>query len=113
MKEAKKETEDETTCYSCKGLTWIPFSTPRKLRSFIYSRKNLLITLIITVVTYLVTSGQPEMVRKTLATFVFAAGCWIFEVFPLPVTGLMIPVVLTLLARALQSMISVNNYEQR
>ncbi|MBO3803031.1 MAG: SLC13/DASS family transporter [Candidatus Brockarchaeota archaeon] len=45
---------------------------------------------------YFVTFGQPEIARRTITTFIFAAGCWIFEIFPLPITGLMIPVLLTI-----------------
>ena len=97
MRKPKKETENRTKCYSCKGIEWITLTTPRKLHHFIYSRKNLLLTLIIALVAYFATLGQPETVRRTVATFVFVAGCWIFEVFPLPITGLMIPVLLTLL----------------
>jgi len=97
MGKPPRASEDETPCYSCKALQWIPFTTPRKLRSFLYSRKNFFLTLLSALVAYFLTSGQPEIVRRTIATFVFAAGCWIFEVFPLPITGLMIPVLLTLL----------------
>jgi sodium-dependent dicarboxylate transporter 2/3/5 len=97
MGKPAKETENGTKCYSCKAVEWITYTTPRRLHNFIYSRKNLLLTLIIALVAYFATSGQVEIVRRTIATFVFAAGCWIFEVFPLPITGLMIPTLLTLL----------------
>ena len=90
MVKPETETENGTKCYSCKVIEWITHTTPRKLHNFIYSRKNLLLTLIIALVAYFVTSGQEEIVRRTIAAFVFAAGCWIFEVFPLTITGLMI-----------------------
>ena len=91
------EIDDGTKCYSCKGIKWTIHTTPRKLHNFVDSKKNLVLTLVIALVAYLGTVDQPEIVRRTVATFIFAAGCWIFEVFPLPITGLMIPVVLTLL----------------
>lgn len=97
-KELKKESNDESSkCYSCTQIEWTIYSAPRKLHSFIYSRKNFFIAIIIAVITYLITFSQPEIIRRTLATFIFAAACWMLEVFPLPITGLMIPVVLTLL----------------
>ncbi len=96
-KEQPKPTTEDTKCRSCKRIEWITFITPRKLNSFLYSRRNLLVAIIIAVILYFLLSGQPEMVRRVVATFTFAAGCWILEVFPLPITGLMIPVLLSLL----------------
>lgn len=97
MGKPAKEAENGSKCYSCKTIEWVTYTTPRKLRSFIYSRKNLFVTLFVAFVAYFATSSQPEIVRRTIATFVFVAGCWIFEVFPIPITGLMIPAVFTLL----------------
>lgn len=97
MGKRSNKTEDGATCYPCKGIEWITHTTPRKLHHFLYSRKNLIVTLVMALSVYVLTSGQPEAIRRTVATFVFAAGCWIFEVFPLPITGLMIPGALTLL----------------
>ncbi|HDQ05778.1 MAG TPA: hypothetical protein ENN36_03525, partial [Candidatus Bathyarchaeota archaeon] len=88
---------EEKECYFCKQIKWVTYEAPAKLHKFLYSKKNLLLVIIIAVFTYFVTTGQPEVVRRTLATFVFAAGCWMLEVFPLPITGLMIPAMLTLL----------------
>ncbi len=93
----KGDSGEETECYLCKRIRWITFEAPVKLHRFLYSKKNLFLVFLIAAVTYFVTFGQPEIVRRTLATFVFAAGCWMLEVFPLPITGLMIPAVLTLL----------------
>ncbi len=96
-KEQSKPAAEDTECRSCKRVEWVTFTMPRKLNSFIYSRRNLIVAIIIAVVSYFLISGQPEMVRRVVATFTFAAGCWGLEVFPLPITGLMIPVVLSLL----------------
>lgn len=46
---------------------------------------------------YFVAFEQPEIIRRTLAVFAFAASCWVLEVFPLPMTGLAIPLMLTIL----------------
>ncbi len=96
-KEQSKLTAEDTECHSCKRVEWVTFTIPRKLNNFIYSRRNLLVAILIAVVSYFLISAQPEMVRRVVATFAFAAGCWVLEVFPLPITGLMIPVVLSLL----------------
>jgi sodium-dependent dicarboxylate transporter 2/3/5 len=96
-KEQPKSEAEDTKCRSCKRVEWLTFTMPRKLNSFIYSKRNLLVAIVIAVVSYFLISGQPEMVRRVVATFTFAAGCWVLEVFPLPITGLMIPVVLSLL----------------
>jgi len=96
-KTGKKENyEENEECYFCKPIKWTRFEVPSKLSKFLYSRKNLFFVLIIAVIVYFITYGQPEIVRRTLTTFVFAAGCWMLEVFPLPITGLTIPVLLTL-----------------
>ena len=91
------ETGEGRRYYVYKGIEWLIQATKRKFGNFVYSRRYLFLTLIITLVAYFVISGQPEIVRRTIATLVFAAGCWIFEVFPMPITGLMIPAALTLL----------------
>ena len=88
---------EDVECISCKRIEWIAYTTPRRLHKFLYSRRNFLLALAIAVVVYFGTSGQTEIVRRTAATFVFAAGCWALEVFPLPITGLMIPIALSLL----------------
>ncbi len=94
VKPTKKENEK---CYKCNRIEWITYTTPRKIHEFIYSRRNLLTAVIVSFITYFASIGQPEIIRRTLAAFVFTAGCWILEVFPLPITGLMIPLLLTLL----------------
>jgi sodium-dependent dicarboxylate transporter 2/3/5 len=86
----------DTECASCNRIEWIAYTTPRRLHQFLYSRRNFFLALLMAVVAYFGTTGQSELVRRTLATFAFGAGCWALEVFPLPITGLMIPVVLTL-----------------
>jgi hypothetical protein len=83
-KEQSKPAAEDPKCRSCKRIEWVTFSIPRKLNSFIYSRRNLLVAIIIAVVSYFLLSGQPEMVRRVVATFTFAAGCGVLEVFPLP-----------------------------
>ena len=93
-KEARAENAE---CVSCNRIEWIVYTAPRKLHKILHSKRGFLLALAIAVVAYFVTAGQPELVRRALATFVFAAGCWALEVFPLPITGLMIPVALTLL----------------
>jgi sodium-dependent dicarboxylate transporter 2/3/5 len=91
------DSEEKKECYFCKPIKWTAFEVPTKLSKFLYSRKNLFFVLIIAVLVYFITFNQPEIIRRTLTTFVFAAGCWMLEVFPLPITGLAIPVMLTLL----------------
>lgn len=78
------------------GFKWVSFPIPRKLNKFLYSKKNFLISFILAVIAYFVTFSLPEIMRRTLAVFVFSSACWVLEVFPLPITGLMIPVLLTL-----------------
>lgn len=97
VKEKTKTEIEEIKCRSCKRIEWVTYTVPRKLHSFIYSRRNLLLAIIIAVAAYFLTASQPEMVRRVVAIFAFAAGCWVLEVFPLPITGLMVPVVLSLL----------------
>ncbi len=95
---ANKENKSyDEECYKCKRIEWITYTVPRKIHEFIYSKKNLFIAILISFLTYFVTFNQPEIIRRTLATFVFAAGCWVLEVFPLPITGLAIPLLLTIL----------------
>lgn len=96
-KRKKTAAAEEAECISCKRIEWISYTTPRRLHKFLYSRRNFFLALAMAIAAYFGTSGQPEIVRRTLATFAFGAGCWALEVFPLPITGLMIPVVLTLL----------------
>jgi sodium-dependent dicarboxylate transporter 2/3/5 len=89
--------DNDRECYFCTKINWIPYEAPAKLHKFLSSRKNLFLVITAAILTYLVMINQPELVRRTVATFVFAAGCWVLEVFPLPITGLMIPALLTLL----------------
>lgn len=96
-KEEKMVVHEEAKCFLCKQIKWITFETPQKIHRFLYSRRNLFIALLVALFSYAVTFSLPENMRRTVATFVFAAVCWTLEVFPLSITGLMIPVVLTLL----------------
>ena len=91
------DSEEKKKCYFCKPIRWTAFEVPPKLSKFLYSKKNLFFVLIIAILVYFMIFNQPEIVRRTLTTFVFAAGCWMLEVFPLPITGLTIPVMLTFL----------------
>jgi sodium-dependent dicarboxylate transporter 2/3/5 len=77
-------------------IRWI--QAPQRSRYFegIYSKRYFIICAFASLFTYFVLSGQDEMVRRVGAIFVFAAGCWLLEVFPIYITGLMIPVALTL-----------------
>ena len=93
----KTNSEEKKKCYFCKPIKWTAFEVPPKLFKFIYSKKNLFFVLIIAILVYFLIFNQPEIVRRTLTTFVFAAGCWMLEVFPLSITGLTIPVMLTFL----------------
>ena len=93
----KTDSEEKKKCYFCKPIKWTAFEVPPKLSKFLYSKKNLFFVLIIAILVYFMTFNQPEIVRRTLTTFVFAAGCWMLEVFPLSITGLTIPVMLTFL----------------
>ncbi|MEM2870275.1 MAG: DASS family sodium-coupled anion symporter [Thermoplasmata archaeon] len=79
-------------------LEWVTVEVPARLHEFLYSKRNILICLDAAIAAYLITlvSGQPELVARTLAVFAFAAGCWILEVFPIAITGLMIPVAVSL-----------------
>lgn len=92
-----KGNSGENKCYFCKQIKWLTYETPTKIHKFLYSKRNLFFVLLIAILTYFLTIGQSEVVRRTLATFVFAAGCWMLEVFPLAITGLMTPALLTLL----------------
>ncbi|MGD8566296.1 MAG: SLC13 family permease [Candidatus Bathyarchaeota archaeon] len=93
----KGDSGEQTECFWCKRIRWVTYEAPVKLHRFLSSRKTLFLVLAIAAVTYFATFGQPEMARLTFATLVFAAGCWMLEVFPLPITGLMIPAVLAIL----------------
>jgi len=93
----KENSGEKKECYFCEQIKWITYEAPEKLHKFLYSKKNLFLVIIIAILSYFITIDQPEVVRRTIATFVFAAGCWMLEVFPLPITGLMIPALLTLL----------------
>ena len=93
----KENSGEKKECYFCEQIKWITYEAPAKLHKFLYSQKNLFLVIIIAILSYFITIDQPEVVRRTIATFVFAAGCWMLEVFPLPITGLMIPALLTLL----------------
>jgi len=73
-------------------LRWQPRFLPPRIHEFIYSKANLLVSLFVASVAYLLLAGQPELVRRAVAVFVFAALCWVLEVFPYPITGLMVPV---------------------
>lgn len=77
-------------------MRWV--SAPVRTRYFegIYLKRHLLFCILGSIFTYFILSGHDEMVRRVGAVFVFAAGCWLFEVFPIYVTGLMVPVALTL-----------------
>jgi sodium-dependent dicarboxylate transporter 2/3/5 len=78
-------------------INWVCCPVPEKLHNFLYSKKNFFIAFFIAISSLYFTSSQPVIIRKTVFTFVFSAGCWVLEVFPLPITGLMIPLLLTLL----------------
>jgi sodium-dependent dicarboxylate transporter 2/3/5 len=93
--EQNKKSSEE--CYWCEPIQWVTYKIPKKFFKILDSKKNLLLVFIITLVVYVLTENQPDLVQKTLITFVFAAGCWMLEVFPLSITGLMIPVMLTIL----------------
>lgn len=75
------------------NFNWVSFPIPKKLNF----KRNFLIVFILAIMTYFLTFSLPEIMRRTLAVFVLSAGFWVLEVFPLPITGLMIPVILTLL----------------
>ena len=81
-KNSQNSDAEKKECYFCKPIKWTPFEIPSKLSKFLYSKKNLFIVLTIAVIVYFVTFDQPEIVRRVLTTFVFAAGCWMLEVFP-------------------------------
>ncbi|MEM2130437.1 MAG: hypothetical protein QXZ70_07560, partial [Candidatus Bathyarchaeia archaeon] len=64
-----KKSINADECRSCKRINWTAWVTPRKLNSFIYSRRNLLFAIIAALTAYFVTSGQTEIIRKVAATF--------------------------------------------
>ncbi|MBS7651404.1 SLC13/DASS family transporter [Candidatus Bathyarchaeota archaeon] len=94
--EKQKKLQNKIECYSCKHVEWSTLIITPKLK-FLHSNKNFLLVIFLSFASYIVTAGQPEILRKVVATFILSSGCWILEVFPLPITGLMIPAVLTLL----------------
>jgi sodium-dependent dicarboxylate transporter 2/3/5 len=71
---------------------WTPTPIPKRLNEFLYHKGNFLVCLIISIGVYYLLTSQPYSIRITLAIFTFSALCWVLEVFPLPITGLMIPV---------------------
>ncbi|MCI0496727.1 MAG: SLC13 family permease [Thermoplasmata archaeon] len=78
-------------------LAWVAPTMPVRLHRFLYSRRNFFFSLAAAAAAYLLLTGHPEMIRRTMAVFVFAAACWMLEVFPIYITGLMIPLPITLL----------------
>jgi sodium-dependent dicarboxylate transporter 2/3/5 len=78
-------------------LEWVVVPRPERLHKFIYDQRGLLLCTAAAIVTYLLLYSQPEVIRRTMAVFIFAALCWLLEVFPIAITGLTIPVLLTLL----------------
>ena len=68
----KADSEEKKECYFCKPIKWTAFEVPPKLSKFLYSRKNLFIVVIISVLVYFITFNQPEIVRRTSTIFVFA-----------------------------------------
>ena len=65
-KEKANTKVEQETCRSCKRIEWVTFVMPRKLHSFIYSKRNLFIAIIVAVIVYFLASGQPEMVRRVV-----------------------------------------------
>jgi sodium-dependent dicarboxylate transporter 2/3/5 len=82
---------------SVRRLRWRPPVLPSRIHQFIYSKRNLALALLSAALAYVVLAGQPELARRALTVFVFAAACWLLEVFPYPITGLMVPVACALL----------------
>lgn len=78
-------------------LRWKPPVLPPRIHSFLHSKANLLLSLAAALLAYILLDGQAEPARRALAIFVFAALCWVLEVFPYPITGLMVPVACALL----------------
>ena len=76
-------------------LEWTSFPEPKRYFTFFYSKKYIILVLLLTLATYLLTQGQSEPIRRVAAIFVLVAGCWLFEIFPIYITGLMVPVLLT------------------
>ncbi len=76
-------------------IKWVRVQRPRRLHQFIYDRRGFFLCVLAGVVTYMVTHEQPVEIRQVSAVFVFTAGCWLLEVFPLSITGLMVPVLLS------------------
>ena len=77
-------------------LRWVKVPRPTRLHDFVYDRRGILACALAGLVAYLLTYEQPEEVRRVMAIFVFTAGCWLLEVFPVAITGLMVPVLLAL-----------------
>ena len=91
------ESEVAGAIHRVRRLEWVHVPRPKRLHDFIYNQRNFLITVAVALLTYGITYQQPEVIRRTLAVFVFAASSWLLEVFPIAITGLTIPVLLTLL----------------
>ena len=93
----KLENEFAGAIHKVARIEWIHVPRTKRLHDFIYDQRNLLIAIAAAVITYGITYEQPEVIRRTMAVFVFAALSWLLEVFPIAITGLTIPVLLTLL----------------
>jgi sodium-dependent dicarboxylate transporter 2/3/5 len=75
-------------------LEWVKVGRPRRLHQFAYDRRGIILCALAGAAAYVLTQGQPEEVRRVMAIFVFTAGCWLLEVFPISITGLLVPVLL-------------------
>ena len=93
----KIENEVAGAIHKVARLEWVHVPRPKRLHDFIYDQRNFLIAVAAALITYAITYQQPEDIRRTLAVFVFAALSWLLEVFPIAITGLTIPILLTLL----------------
>jgi sodium-dependent dicarboxylate transporter 2/3/5 len=77
-------------------VRWITAPEGRRYFEGIYYKRFFIACVAAGLFTYILTEGEPEPMRRVFAIFVFTAGCWLFEVFPIYITGLMVPVALTL-----------------
>ncbi len=76
-------------------LKWISFPEPKRYFGFFISKKFMLLVLALSVITYFLARQQTEQIGRVAAIFVLVAGCWLFEIFPIYITGLMVPILLT------------------
>jgi len=77
-------------------LDWVKFEYPRRFNEFVYNKRNIIFAASLAILVFFALGGHSRPVQMTLAVFAFSVACWVLEVFPISITGLMIPIALSL-----------------